>query len=389
MKRKPYTLKEKMLIFIKQTKKNSTIHALALLVLAFLIIVALGFVQASPLPEVERPNQAVFVATFVGDMMFSRHVEQVVEAYGYDYVTQYVAPYFTSSDYNTGNFEQPIVLNDYPPEEGTDIHFKTSAGAAEALQRINFTTVNLANNHLLDYGEKGLEDTLSVFHSCGISPVGAAIDLKSAQKVSYTTINGIKIATLGFTDAYYNYFLATVDKPTVLTAKPDNYGPLIRKARRNADLVLVHLHFGHEYNSRIHPKEEDLAKAMVDAGADIIIGHHPHIIKTAEIYKNSLILYSLGNLIFDQGWFRTRESVLVRYILMSNGEALIEFIPLLIQDAQPRPINSTPIGFRSKRIFAALTQGLEEGAWAKENNKITVRVDHSHVIEGINQVEKP
>jgi len=72
---------------------------------------------------------------------------------------------------------------------------------------------------------------------------------------------------------------------------------------------------------------------------------------------------------------------------MSNGEALIEFIPLLIQDAQPRPINSTPIGFRSKRIFAALTQGLEEGAWAKENNKITVRVDHSHVIEGINQVE--
>ena len=311
--------------------------------------------------------------TAVGDMMFSRHVHTAAERHGFKALFDYVRPVFLASDYNTGNFEQPVVLDDTTAGAPREINFKTGAAAVQTLKEVNFTTVSLANNHIMDYGAEGLRDTLAVFEKEGIAAVGAGLDLDEAMRIDYRTINGIRIATLGFTDVYPLInpldrggeasdpagYAAASGRPGVLAAKPHHVAPLIQRARHNADLVIVHMHWGEEYNSTITAAERDLARSMVDLGADIIIGHHPHVLKPVEIYNGAVIFYSLGNFIFDQGFSRTKMSAVAQYKLMDDGSARVEITPLSIREARPRPLNPVlnwGFGLKIRRILTkALT----------------------------------
>lgn len=210
---------------------------------------------------------------------------------------------------------------------------------------------------MMDFGEKGLKDTLQVFKEENLDYVGAGLDLTDAKNIVYQDLNGVRVASLGFTDAYVDEFIATKEQAGVLNMNPDIFFKLIRKAKRategNADLVIVNAHWGDEYDAEANPRQKALAKAMVDAGADIIIGHHPHVLQSFEIYKNSIIFYSLGNFIFDQGWTRTKDSALVQYHLQNNGLAKLEIVPLKIKEGTPRPASGW---WDTERINRKLTK---------------------------------
>ena len=209
----------------------------------------------------------------------------------------------------------------------------------------------------MDFGEKGLKDTLQVFKEENLDYVGAGLDLTDAKNIVYQDLNGVRDASLGFTDAYVDEFIATKEQAGVLNMNPDIFFKLIRKAKRategNADLVIVNAHWGDEYDAEANPRQKALAKAMVDAGADIIIGHHPHVLQSFEIYKNSIIFYSLGNFIFDQGWTRTKDSALVQYHLQNKGLAKLEIVPLKIKEGTPRPASGW---WDTERINRKLTK---------------------------------
>ena len=379
--------KEKLLIFIKRTKYKNLQYAMIVTpILIVLLVITTWMGRAEEVINVKPRENQKLTMTMVGDVMLGRHVEEVIKNNGPDYLFRYVRPYFDHSDYVSGNFENPVLkekVSNYSEAE-KDIHLHTNLGAIKAVKNAGFTVLNLANNHMMDYQEKGLQDTLNVFEDSYVDYVGAGWNRKDAkEQINYQDVNGIRVATLGFTDIFVSGAIATSNHNGVLSTNPDLLFEMIAKAKNskqgNADLVVVNIHWGQEYDTDASPRQKALAKAIIDAGADIIIGHHPHVLQSFDVYKQGIIFYSLGNFIFDQGWTRTKDTAMVQYNLNDNGKATIDLIPLQIEEATPRPA----IGYLDKeRVYRQLTKETSENVlWSKKKEKLVIIVNHKHVIE--------
>lgn len=378
---------EKLLIFIKRTKyKNLRYIAVILPILVIFLVASTWIGRTDEVKDVEPRKDQKLTMTMVGDVMMGRHVGEVTKRHGADYLFRHVKPYFDASDYVSGNFEHPILKNDASKYEQTDksIHLYTDMDAIHAVKNAGFTVMNLANNHLMDYGEEGLRDTLDVFDRYNMDYVGGGENRKEAKEhINYQDVNGVRVATLGFTDAFVEGTIATKDQNGLLSANPDVLFDMIEKAKNedhgNADLVVVNVHWGQEYDTEATPRQKALAKAMVDAGADIIIGHHPHVLQSFDVYKDGIIFYSLGNFVFDQGWTRTKDSAMVQYNLTEDGKATIDVIPLQIEEAAPRLATGY---FDQLRVYRQLTKETAENVyWSKQDNKIEIIANHKHVID--------
>lgn len=378
---------EKLLIFIKRTKyKNLRYIAVIVPILIIFLVASTWIGRTDEVKDVESRKNQKLTMTMVGDVMMGRHVEEVTKRHGADYLFRHVKPYFDASDYVSGNFEHPILKNDAAKYEKTDksIHLHTDMDAIHAVKNAGFTVMSLANNHLMDYGEEGLRDTLDVFDRYNMDYVGAGENRKEAKEhINYQDVNGVRVATLGFTDAFVEGTIATKDRNGLLSANPDVLFDMIEKAKNedhgNADLVVVNVHWGQEYDTEATPRQKALAKAMVDAGADIIIGHHPHVLQSFDVYKDGIIFYSLGNFVFDQGWTRTKDSAMVQYNLTEDGKATIDVIPLQIEEATPRLAAGY---FDQLRVYRQLTKETAENVyWSKQDNKIEIIANHKHVID--------
>ncbi|KAF0819668.1 MULTISPECIES: CapA family protein [unclassified Cytobacillus] len=378
---------EKLLIFIKRTKyKNLRYSAVVLPILVIFLVASTWIGRTDEVKDIEPRKDQKLTMTMVGDVMMGRHVEEVTKRHGADYLFRHVKPYFDASDYVSGNFEHPILKDDVNKYEKAEksIHLRTDMDAIHAVKNAGFTVMNLANNHLMDYGEEGLRDTLDVFDRYNMEYVGGGENRKEAKEhINYQDVNGVRVATLGFTDAFVEGTIATKDRNGLLSANPDVLFDMIEKAKNedhgNADLVVVNVHWGQEYDTEATPRQKALAKAMVDAGADIIIGHHPHVLQSFDVYKDGIIFYSLGNFVFDQGWTRTKDSAMVQYNLTEDGTASIDVIPLQIEEAAPRLATGY---FDQLRVFNQLTKETAENVyWSKKDNKIEIIANHKHVID--------
>jgi gamma-polyglutamate biosynthesis protein CapA len=388
------TYRQRFQRYMKREKKKAVIHSYIALFLIIVLMTGWAALDRVKAVSVREDPDSRLTVTLVGDMMFGRHIEDViVKNYGYEYLFHYVRPYFQYSDYVTGNFENPIVNRPGYPKADKFIHLSTKPEAAKALKKVGFSTVNLANNHMKDYGKQGLLDTLKAFRDAGLETVGAGSHLDEAVEVVYQTVNGIKIATLGFSDVMPVDFRAMHQRSGIAPADPDVWFPQVAKAKQNADLVIVHMHWGLEYDSRYHPRQRDLGHALIDAGADLVVGHHPHVLEPVEVYKNGVIFYSLGNFVFDQGWTRTRESVLVQYKVLKNDTARLEIYPLMIREGQPRPLLGWSQAYRRERVFMQMTQeriysDLWNRTWKRENNILVRTVPLPPGLKGGKKVEQ-
>lgn len=350
-----------MLRWTKHHKKKAPLHTTIALILSIILIAALLVADSLDTPVTagssEKSKDALTI-TLVGDMMFGRFVNKVGERKGYAHLFKNVQPYLNEAHLVTGNFEHPIVTGnpDHYPVADKKIRLYADSAVPSVLKKSGFTSVNLANNHAMDYGAPGLMDTKNTFRKAGLETVGAGRNRYDAQRILYQKINKWKVATLGVTDTYVKGFPVTKSTPGVVTAQPKRMLPLVEKAKKNADLVVVHIHWGVEYDNNIHPRQRDLGRALVDAGADIVVGHHPHVLEPVEFYKDSVILYSLGNFIFDQGWSRNRETALVQFKMTPDGKARLEVHPMIIQEGQPRPLKSWLHLYRREKIYFQLTE---------------------------------
>lgn len=377
---KKLDFKEKVLRFTKVTKKKTDKHVwIAIIVLIVLMYGTLWLGNPSEAKENEKTDDTLLTATMVGDIMFGRHVEKVTKRHGHEYLFRYVKHYFEDADYSTGNFEHPVTFSKDYEEKEKNIHLQTDASSVDALKNLNFSVLNLANNHFMDYTEKGAEDTIETFNRFDLNFVGGGLNLEEASEIDYQEVNDIKIATLGIADAYVSNSNATDREPGVLPSDPELFIPIIEEASENAELVMVHVHWGGEYDTNPSPRQEGLARAIADAGADIIIGHHPHILQPVDVYNDTIIFYSLGNFIFDQGWSSTRESAIVQYKLSESGVGQFELTPLLVKGATPTPLGNMSGYFRQK-IFNRLTKD-SSLTFSQENNKLTFTVDHSRITD--------
>jgi len=160
------------------------------------------------------------------------------------------------------------------------------------LKNAGFDIVNLANNHITDYGEPGLLDTISILKQKDIKFIGAGANIKDALKPVIFERNELKIGFLGFTS------VGAIAKEKSSGCAPLNKELIIKcisELRKKVDILIISLHWGIEYVFYPSPQQQKLARTLIDNGADLIIGHHPHVIQGIEEYQDKLIIYSLGN----------------------------------------------------------------------------------------------
>ena len=219
--------------------------------------------------------------------------------------------------------------------------FRTDVENISVLKEMGTDIVSLANNHVYDYGAAGLTDTLLALDNGGIIHVGAGENITDASRVRYGTVNGLRIAYTAAmrSEKYINTPEATENSSGVMKMYTlDAYTEVIRRAAENSDFVVAYVHWGTENSLWLEQEQIDGAHALIDAGADIVIGSHTHTLQTVEYYNGKPIFYSIGNLWSD---LQQTESALVKVTLKSSREVKsIELIPCDNSDGTTRPASA-------------------------------------------------
>jgi hypothetical protein len=214
-----------------------------------------------------------------------------------------IAPLFAGSDIVLGNLEGPLTtLPSAGPAWRYCLH--GDPAYAPALGAAGFHVLSLANNHIMDHGWKGVEETLEHLRAAEIHVVGVGRNLKEARRPLRIAVRGVRIAILAYCDVPVgNPIYACEDKPGIAPAYRRYVLDDIAAARQESDVVIVCMHWGQEHVRVPSPKHRSLAREMIAAGAKIVIGHHPHILQGAELVRGGAIAYSLGNFTFsDEDW---------------------------------------------------------------------------------------
>ncbi|MEN9621922.1 MAG: hypothetical protein RLZZ67_356 [Candidatus Parcubacteria bacterium] len=226
---------------------------------------------------------------FVGDMMFDRTIRAKAQVHGYDYLFSCIKGYTKAFDVVVANLEGAITEHESlslttKPGEANNTSFTFDPQVAAVLFDNNIRIVNAGNNHSLDFGREGAESTRHFLDKAGVKYFGSPF----SSLIASTTINGLRISFINF-----NQFLGLSSPQKTIDA--------IVNARKDSDAVFVYTHWGDEYVVA-NEYQKNLAYRFIDAGADMVVGSHPHVIQESEIYKGKYIFYSLGNFIFDQYW---------------------------------------------------------------------------------------
>lgn len=232
---------------------------------------------------------------FVGDVMLDDGPGQTLAA-GADPL-EYVAPLFAGADLVVANLECPVATGGV--EVPKPWAFRAHPRAIEVVKR-HFGAVALANNHAGDFGDAALVETLLLLDRAGVPRVGAGRDLVEAHMPALIGRKGVNVALIACNEFKPRGFEATASSPGVAWCDEQQLLRDLDVARvAGADLVVPFLHWGWEGEPKPSERQRDLAHRLIDAGADAVIGGHPHVTQDPEIYKGRLILYSLGNFVFD------------------------------------------------------------------------------------------
>ena len=264
----------------------------------------------------------------VGDVMLARSLTAQMRVKGdFNWPFMFVGPLIASADLVWVNLESPFGQQCLSTYEG--MVFCADQQAVEGLVKTGIDLVSLANNHALDQGEAGLLFTKELLEGNYIRTTG----------LSETVIweeNGVRLGLLSF-----NAVIPHSD--LIAWAEPEYVADQIIKIKTNVDAVVVYFHWGEEYTekpvqgggSQFSPRE--LAYAAIEAGAELVVGAHPHVVQPPEWYQGKLIVYSLGNFIFDQDWsWATRQGLAGRFIFDKEGMSMANFIPIEITNSVPR-----------------------------------------------------
>ena len=198
-----------------------------------------------------------------------------------------------------GNLESPLSKRGEVREDKGSILYSPPE-VAKALKELNYTILCLGNNHMHDYSEQGLMDTIDILKNSGIAYVGAGRNLKEARRAVTIEKKGVRCTFLAYTtDArHVKSIIATEESAGTAYYDFDDIKADIEKIKEQSDIICVSLHWGREYYYYPSPERIELAHKIIEAGANIIIGHHPHVIQGIERYKHRVIFYSLRNFFF-------------------------------------------------------------------------------------------
>jgi poly-gamma-glutamate synthesis protein (capsule biosynthesis protein) len=295
------------------------------------------FISSIAAAEAQQPEPTVSIA-FVGDIMLDESPGKTVKN-GRD-PFEYFSPLLNSADIRVGNLEC-VVATTGMPEPGKPYTFRAHPRVLKLLQR-HFDALSLANNHSGDYGPGAFGEMLDLLERQKISYFGGGRTLTLAHTPLVIERNSLRVALLGYNEFFPRSFEADFDKPGIAWSEDEQVRLDIRTARTryHADLVIPVMHWGWEHENLASSRQVQLARLMIEAGADAVVGGHPHVTQNVEQYQGKPIIYSLGNFVFDgfddqdsnTGW-------LLRLEADSNGvRAWRTFVAHIDSKGTPHPV---------------------------------------------------
>lgn len=254
----------------------------------------LGYIENSNIIDLYAPIKI----SFVGDMMMDWSVKTAMKKKGVIFPFQYVAPELKKSHLTVANLETAITTRNSPYPK--TYNFKSDPTSISGLKNAGIDLVSLANNHAMDYKKEGLSDTMHYLKKANMPFVGAGSNATDANKPYVKIINGKKIKFMAFSRVLPDASWKAGSKSAGIA---DGYNledmlSRIKKEKKDSEFLFVYIHWGKEKSEKPESYQRTWAKKMIDAGADGIIGSHPHVLQGFEYYKGKPIAYSLGNFLF-------------------------------------------------------------------------------------------
>jgi poly-gamma-glutamate capsule biosynthesis protein CapA/YwtB (metallophosphatase superfamily) len=294
----------------------------------------------SPSPPTTTPPPTISLVA-IGDLMLARDLVTLMDRYGAMYPFERVAPILADADITVANLEGPFTEGGTPADK--KYVFRTPPRDAAGLALAGIDVVSLANNHALDFGPEGLRDTIAALDAVGIAHSGAGENDTAARRPAILAVRGLRVAFLSYA-ATADASAAAADADGVAWGTADTIGKDVRRASGQADVVVVSLHAGNEYADEPSDTQQLLAQAAIEAGATLVLGHHPHVLQRWESRGPSFVAYSLGNFVFDldgddlvQLGPAPFQTVALKISVSASGVEKVEPIPVYIDPQEDRP----------------------------------------------------
>jgi len=305
-------------------------------------------------------NERLVSLLAVGDVMLGRAIAGLMVSNSPSYPFLRTMEFTTEADVTVGNLE--CALTSRGTSQG-GIALRSGPEAASALAEAGFDILSLANNHADDYGAVGLSDTVRYLQDENIASVGLRLEGVAGGGPVILERRGLRIAFVAFNHVGPQYPLGTGAGPNWL--EPDLVYEQVRKASEDADFVVVSLHWGREYFPLPEDFQQRVAREILDAGANLVLGHHPHVVGTVAFEDQGLVAYSLGNYVFDQPFsVETLQGLAVWALVNSDGLKQVRFVPIQIVAGQPVLLPAAEANAVLSAVFQAseAVGGLPAGA---------------------------
>jgi hypothetical protein len=283
----------------------------------------------------------------VGDVMLDRNVGKRIKANGATSILARVRDQLRAPALTFANLECP--LSSTGPHDPPNCCFRADPATVSVLRDGGIDVVALANNHSLNAGRQGILNTLDVLDRNNIAYAGAARDRAQVWQPALFEVKGLRVGFLACTDLSFDHGSYTKVGPDRAAAVA-----AVKAARKQTDLLFVSVHWGEEYQSLPSKRQQATARALIDAGADCILGHHPHTLQGVGVYRGRPILYSMGNFVFDQRQGERMTSAIFDLWWKQGGGWQIKAAPIWIPPDRLGPIY--PDKARSLSIAKRLQQ---------------------------------
>jgi poly-gamma-glutamate synthesis protein (capsule biosynthesis protein) len=323
---------------------------------------------AASLASALATTTPTFDMLVAGDIILGRGVNhKMVSYHDYLYPFRKVRAEFMSADWRVANLECTITDLVPPPADPYTFTFITAKRAVDGLVYAGIQTVSLANNHADNGGVNSFVDMIHTLHESKITTCGGGNNLAEARQPAIQTVKGTRVALLGYNAIPPGGPYAQAHSPGIAPVNLTTLPHDIAAARKQADLVIPFFHWGIEYTKDPTAIQQQAAHLAIDSGADMVLGSHPHWIQAIESYKGRLIIYCLGNFVFDQDWSReTLEGCMLHLYWRGTTLAGIRFVPYLIEDrCQPNLISQAKAVDIFERMWSG-TDMLASGQYGPE-----------------------